>query len=144
MPAGRKDAPKVKLESGKTINLPSRIQSTIDKEEIARIQASRPSPVMAPKSIVPIPATLQNRVSQERINELNKYILNGYNGDIEKAYLSAINADNPNSIEKLLIDLILEEKRLKRVVPVPNEPVPVIEFGKSKKFSKKLPTIKIN
>jgi hypothetical protein len=144
LPAGRKESPRVRLESGKTINLPSRVQSTVDKQEIAKIQSTRPLPVRIQESIVPIPETFKNKVSQQKISELNKYITNSHNGDIEKAYQSAINADNPNSIEKLLIDLILEERRLKNVATVLDETIPVIEFGKSKKFSKKLPTIKIN
>lgn len=144
LPAGKKDAPKIKLESGKTINLPSRVQSTVDKQEIARIQSTRPLPVRIQESIVPIPETLKNRVGQQKIIELNKYITNSFKGDVEKAYQSAINADNPNSIEKLLIDLILEERRIKSVAPVLDEAIPVIEFGKSKKFTNKLPTIRIN
>lgn len=60
LPAGNKDAPRIRIESGRTINLPKRTQSTADAQSLANLKAQK----IAPPSNIPSKVSISKTIPQ--------------------------------------------------------------------------------
>lgn len=80
LPAGNKDAPRIRIESGRTINLPKRTQSTADAQSLANLKAQKIAPPSNIPSKVSISKTIPEKKTKPKLSlkDNRGFIATGY------------------------------------------------------------------
>lgn len=80
LPAGNKDAPRIRIESGRTINLPKRTQSTADAQSLANLKAQKIAPPSNIPSKVSISKTIPEKKTKPKLSlkDQRGFIATGY------------------------------------------------------------------